>query len=92
MGENFFNKYISGYAKDSIEDGYIAAGYEIWREFVAEYMATLLDKDMQTFSIEEYAGHIEEMVKDIEGFASDSKLCMSAIALDIFICEMNYHK
>lgn len=81
--ERFYKKYCENFTDNEIEDGYINAGYTIWKEFVAEFMAIIIDEDMADNHLSMFEGHNNHMVDEIEAMVNDDKLCMSAILIDI---------
>lgn len=81
--ELFYKKYCENFTDNEIEDGYINAGYTIWKEFIAEFMAIIIDEDMAGNHLSMFSRHSNHMVNDIEAFLNDDKLCMSAILIDI---------
>ena len=64
-GENFFDKYCRGYAADITEDGWINAGYAIWREFSAEMFALDLDDSVYPYSINDEKNRIKKLLSRI---------------------------
>ena len=81
--ERFYKKYCENFTDNEIEDGYINAGYTIWKEFIAEFMAIIIDEDMADNHLSMFASHNNHMVDEIEAMVNDDKLCMSAILIDI---------
>ena len=81
--ELFYKKYCVNFTDNTIEDGYINAGYTIWKEFIAEFMAIIIDEDMADNHLSMFSRHSNHMVNEIETFVNDDKLCMSAILIDI---------
>ena len=81
-GSLFFKKYCLDYAESSIEDGIINAGYAIWREFIAEYMATLVDSEIRMMTLKQNEKHINEIISDIEAGVSNVKECIEAVMID----------
>ena len=81
-GENFFQKYCLDYAEITFEDGMINGGYAIWREFIAEYMARLLDIDMVATTLKQNEKHMNLILEDIENGAQDVKECIEAVLID----------
>lgn len=81
--ERFYKKYCENFTDNEIEDGYINAGYTIWKEFIAEFMAIIIDEDMADNHLNMFARHSNYMVDEIEAMVNDDKLCMSAILIDI---------
>lgn len=64
-GEIFFDKYCIGYAKNDVEDGWINAGYAIWREFSAEMFALDLDDYVLPYSLNDAKERIKELLPTI---------------------------
>lgn len=80
--EKFFNKYCI-HTENKFQDGAINAGYAIWREFIAEFMATILDEDMFDNYLEQMKDHCYFMLDEIEAMVDDDKYCLSALLIDI---------
>lgn len=83
-GANFYKKYCIDYAEGEIQDGIINAGYAIWREFVAEFFAHLLDEDLMDGVLDANVDHLEWLLDDIEDLVDDAKYCVSAVLIDLF--------
>ena len=81
--ERFYKKYCEDFTDNEIEDGYINAGYTIWKEFIAEFMAIIVDENMADNHLSMFSRHSNYMVDEIEAMVNDDKLCMSAILIDI---------
>ena len=81
--ERFYKKYCENFTDNEIEDGYINAVYTIWKEFIAEFMAIIVDEDMADNHLNMFSRHSNYMVDEIKAMVNDDKLCMSAILIDI---------
>ena len=66
-GSNFFKRYCIGNPEESSLDGIINGGYAIWREFVAEFLARLLDFDMADFALRGNTKEINGLLDEIAG-------------------------
>ena len=83
-GENFYKKYVVDDHGNTFENGIIAGGYAVWREFVAEFMARLLDVFQEDFSIALTADNVEYLLDEIENIVPDTRECITAILIDTF--------
>jgi len=59
------------------EDGCISAGYEVWREFIADYIAVCLDPKGFEHSLGSSAFYVSDMLNGVKMGVSDAKLHMS---------------
>ena len=64
-------------ATDVQEDGCISAGYEVWREFVADYIAVCLDPKGFEHSLGSSAFYVSDMLSGVKIGAPEAKLHMS---------------
>ena len=62
---------------DVQEDGCISAGYEVWREFIADYIAVCLDPKGFEHSLRSSAFYVSDMLSGVKIGASEAKLRMS---------------
>lgn len=81
--EEFYSKYCIDYAGSTIQDGAINAGYAIWREFISEFLATVLDEDMLDNHLAQMYEHCDFMLNEIESMVDDDKMCVAAILVDL---------
>ena len=64
-------------AADRQEDGCISAGYEVWREFIADYIAVCLDPKGFEHSLGSSAFYVSDMLDGVKMGVSDAKLRIS---------------
>ena len=64
-------------AADRQEDGCISAGYEVWREFIADYIAVCLDPKGFEHSLRNSAFYVSDMLIGVKIGAPEAKLHMS---------------
>ncbi len=83
-GSSFFKRYCVGYAETSFQDGAIAAGHEIWREFEAEYLARLVDVFRQEDTLKRSKRFIVDLLKEMEDLTDDFKACVTGVLIELF--------
>ena len=83
-GEMFYDKYCEGYAKTTEEDGVINSGYAIWREFIAEFLADILDIDLQEFTLHQNKPYIDAALDEIAGGTLRNKECVLEVLCSVF--------
>ena len=82
-GENFQKKYIDVLPKEfTFEAGALAGGYSVWKEFVAEFMARLLDVFQVDFTIRHNARNTERVLDEIDRAVVDIRECIIGVLLD----------
>jgi len=89
-GENFYDKYCVDYAENSIEDGYINAGYAIWREFSAEVFALDLDDSIVPYTLNDVKQRIQELLSYIKFDVPTAKEAMYKLLNTIFKSDDYY--
>ena len=67
-GEDFYDLYCDGTAPSVEEDGIINAGYAIWRECIAEIIASELDSAYRITSLRVKRGWFLELIKKIDRY------------------------
>lgn len=75
-GDNFFQKYCMGSGE---EDGMINAGYAIWREAIADIMASSVVSEAPTARLSFLKREVTSLYKSLSVSNPDSKKCMSLI-------------
>ncbi len=81
-GGKFFDEYCMGSGE---EDGYLNAGYAIWREAVADIMADSIMSEFATISLRMIADEVKSYYKQLNYQDIESKKCMSLIISYIMI-------
>ena len=89
-GELFYDRFCMDYAESPEEDGYINAGYAIWREFSAELFAMDLDDDCTPFSINEVKNYIINLCKEITLDNPNAKEAMYRLLIYLFKSDDYY--
>ena len=79
-GDNFFERYCMDDTLSSEEDGAINAGYAVWRELIAELIASEKDDNCAFLSLEDKEDILRYYMKELED--GDRKLAVS-----ILLCE-----
>lgn len=79
-GKNFFNEYCMG---SGVEDGMMNAGYAIWREAIADIMASAVASEVTVTRLSSLKRKVTALYNDISVSNSDSKKCMSLILVYI---------
>lgn len=69
------------------EDGMVSAGYEIWREFIADYIAILLDSEGFEHDFRSGAQYMREMLKGVGCGKPMSKRAMSNFLVAVMTCS-----
>ena len=81
-GKNFYDTYCEGcYEVGSIEDGFVNAGYAIWRETVAEIIARELDNNCYTFKMAEKSKMLNFYYKELQ--SKGWKVYLSIILMEV---------
>lgn len=75
-GDNFFQKYCMGSGE---EDGMINAGYAIWREAIADIMASSVMSEGPTAKLSFLKREVTSLYNSLSVSNPDSKKCMSLI-------------
>ena len=86
----FYDRFCMDYAESPEEDGYINAGYAIWREFSAELFAMDLDDDCTPFSINEVKKYIINLCKEITLDNPNAKEAMYRLLIYLFKSDDYY--
>ena len=79
-GDNFYKRYCMDDTLSSEEDGAINAGYAIWRELIAELIASEKDDNCAFLSLEDKEDILRCYMKELED--GDRKLAVSML-----LCE-----
>ena len=79
-GDNFYKRYCMDDTLSSEEDGAINAGYAIWRELIAELIASEKDDNCAFLSLEDKEDILRYYMKELED--GDRKLAVSML-----LCE-----
>lgn len=75
-GGHFFDRYCMGYGT---EDGQMNAGYAVWREFVADLMASSVLSETTQATLSSVKKSVVRLYDAISGANPDSKKCISRI-------------
>lgn len=89
-GELFYDLFCVDYAESPEEDGYINAGYAIWREFSAELFAMDIDDGCVPFTISSVKKHIINLCKEITFDEPNAKEAMYRLLIFIFKSDDYY--
>ena len=85
-GKNFYDTYCEDfYEIGSIEDGFVNAGYAIWRETVAEIIARELDNNCYTFKMAEKSKMLNFYYNELP--SKDWKVYLSIILMEILTSD-----
>lgn len=84
-GENFFEKYCEDKAEDSTRNGLICAGYAIWREFIADYIAAQINPFFSPLSMRELKKEVSELDKEWNSTNPKAKTFVSQMLADILL-------
>lgn len=79
-GKNFFNEHCMG---SGVEDGMMNAGYAIWREAIADIMASAVASEVTVTRLSSLKRKVTALYNDISVSNSASKKCMSLILVYI---------
>lgn len=79
-GDNFYKRYCMDDTLSSEEDGAINAGYAVWRELIAELIASETDDNCDFLSLEDKEDLLRYYMEELED--GDRKLAVSMI-----LCE-----
>ena len=79
-GDNFYKRYCMDDTLSSEEDGAINAGYAVWRELIAELIASETDDNCDFLSLEDKEDILRYYIEELED--GDRKLAVSMI-----LCE-----
>ena len=79
-GDNFYKRYCMDDTLSSEEDGAINAGYAVWRELIAELIASEKDDNCDFLSLEDKEDILRYYMEELED--GDRKLAVSMI-----LCE-----
>lgn len=79
-GGHFFDRYCMG---SGGEDGQMNAGYAVWREFVADLMASSVLSETTDSTLHTVKNAVTEWYDAISGTNPDSKKCMSLILVTL---------
>ena len=94
-GGHFYDRYCMGSQEtvdDRIADGYMNAGYAIWRELAAETVATSIDF-RPAYSLSDIRGNIEGDVRELHAGNPAAKVVMVNLLTDvIFSREFDVRK
>ena len=89
-GGHFFKRYCINYADNTTEDGYINAGYAIWREFIAECFAREIDENNLPFCLYEIKPLLLDMNARIEHGNPIAKVYLSQLLINLFTSDEFY--
>lgn len=85
-GKNFYDTYCEDfYEIGSIEDGFVNAGYAIWRETVAEIIARELDNNCYTFKMAEKSKMLNFYYNELP--SKDWKVYLSIILMEVLTSD-----
>lgn len=79
-GGHFFDRYCMG---SGAEDGQMNAGYAVWREFVADLMASSVLSETTYSTLTSVRESVTELYDAISGANPESKKCMSLILVSL---------
>lgn len=85
-GEIFFDKYCMGSGED---DGYMNAGYAIWRETIANIMTDIIIC-REPYEAEDIKSKSDDLLVKIIPYDTEKKYYMADILEMIFLCRKNY--
>ena len=80
-GASFNDTYCDGYADSSFEDGQINAGYEVWRECIAEIIARELDDHWDIPPLRKKKQILAQLRQEL--LPISGKLAMSQILVEV---------
>lgn len=83
-GEIFFDKYCMG---GGSEDGFMNAGYAVWREAFADIMADTVMTEYSLFSLIDVREIVERYYKELSASNPNSKKAMSLILAYVMISK-----
>ena len=89
-GELFYDLFCVDYAESPEEDGYINAGYAIWREFSAELFAMDIDDGCVPFTISSVKKYIINLCKEITFDEPNAKEAMYRLLIFLFKSDDYY--
>ena len=89
-GKNFYHKYCVNYAQNTLEDGCINAGYAIWREFVAELFASLLDETIEPYTLDDIRTEINKLLPFVIIDDNNAKISLQRM-LNLLFNSDDYH-
>mgnify|MGYP001062882858 FL=1 len=82
-GDNFYKRYCMDDTLSSEEDGAINAGYAVWRELIAELIASEKDDNCAFLSLEDKEDILRYYMKELED--GDRKLAVSMLLCEALI-------
>ncbi len=88
-GGCFYKRFCMGKQdtqKDRIADGYMNAGYAIWREFAAEVIASSIDY-RPAYSLSEMKSQIKKDIRELYALNPSAKTTMVNLLTDIMFSE-----
>ena len=77
-GRSFYDEYCEGYAPNAEEDGFINAGYAVWRECIAEIIAFECDDNLVNNTLRGIKPMLRQLRDELTD-PSSGKLIMSEI-------------
>lgn len=83
-GEDFFEKYCED-KEDPTKNGMICAGYAIWREFIADYIAAQINPFFRPLSMRELKKEVYELDKEWNNTNPKAKIFVSQMLADILL-------
>lgn len=69
------------------EDGIISAGYEVWREFIADYIALKLDPKGYEHDFRSAVPYMKRMLEQVSAYKPVSKRCISNLLVTLMTCS-----
>lgn len=84
-GEDFFEKYCVNKTENTMENGMICAGYAIWREFIADYIAVQINPFFRPISMLELKKEVSELDKEWSSTNPNAKVLVSHMLADILL-------
>lgn len=87
-GEDFFEKYCADKTADPTRNGMICAGYAIWREFVADYIAAQINPFFRPLTMGELKKEVCELDKEWDSSNPRAKIVVSQMLADILLNPM----
>lgn len=83
-GRNFYQEYCEDDGGDTIRNGIINAGYAVWREFIADYIATSISLTERPLSLPAMKKEVHLLEDEVYWGNSEAKKAVSLILAYIF--------
>ncbi len=86
-GSDFYERYCKRSYEGSVTEGAINGGYAIWREFIAEFLARLVDLNMLDYSLRGNTKYINGRLEEIAGGAPFVKTKKTNLLVDVMTAK-----